>query len=200
MGDLLGGQRGAGTRAYRLSRLLRGLAGSEPQATRAVPAGATIVRLDEGIAPIASSIEEIGRTWRYRIGPDDRDHADLAFVEIVASIGGDALKPFAPVAVTARRSPQGVTLAWIRRTRRDGHAWEPVEVPLGEETERYEVGILNGSAVLRTLASLAPAVLYPAAQELADFGAPQASLNLSVAQMSAVVGRGFERAVTVAVI
>ena len=34
---------------YRLSRLLRGLAGSEPQAARSVPSGATIVRLDEAV-------------------------------------------------------------------------------------------------------------------------------------------------------
>jgi hypothetical protein len=102
--------------------------------------------------------------------------------------------------VSARREAGGIRISWIRRTRRDGDAWEPVEVPLGESHERYELDILDGGAVKRTLASTAPTILYPTERELADFGAPQATLALCVAQMSATVGRGFERTVTIQVI
>jgi hypothetical protein len=42
----------------------------------------------------------------------------------------------------------------------------------------------------------APEALYPAAQELADFGAPQAALSIRLAQLSAAIGRGFERTAT----
>ena len=73
--------------------------------------------------------------------------------EIAATAGGEALRPLAPVHVTARREADGIRIACIRRTRRDGDAWEPVEVPLGEDGERYEVDILAGAAVLRTLAT-----------------------------------------------
>ena len=79
----------------------------------------------------------------------------------------------------AARSPAYASRS-IRRARRDGDAWEPVEVPLGEDGERYEVDILAGAAVLRTLATAVPEALYPAAQELADFGAAQSSLSLRV--------------------
>ena len=185
-----------GARRYRLSRLLRGLAGSEPQAARSVPSGATIVRLDEAVTPLADDLADLGRPWRYRIGPASRDYADPSYVEIAA----DALKPLAPVHVRARRGPEGVTLTWVRRTRKDGDAWEPSDVPLGEDAERYEVDMLQGGAVLRTLASAVPTALYPAAQELADFGAPQAALALRVAQASLVVGRGFEAVVTAPVV
>ena len=189
-----------GARRYRLSRLLRGLAGSEPQAARSVPSGATIVRLDEAVTPLADDLADLGRPWRYRIGPASRDYADPSYVEIAATAGADALKPLAPVHVRARRGPEGVTLTWVRRTRKDGDAWEPSDVPLGEDAERYEVDVLQGGAVLRTLASAVPTALYPAAQELADFGAPQAALALRVAQVSPVVGRGFEAVVTAPVV
>jgi hypothetical protein len=184
-------------RTYRLSRLLRGLAGSEPEASRTLAPGALVVRLDEAILPLTDALGDLGVPRRYRIGPADRDHADPSYVEIVATAGGDALRPWAPVHVKARREPGGVRLSWIRRPRRGGDAWETVEVPLGEDGERYELDILNGAALVRTLASTMPEALYPAAQELADFGAPQAALSIRVAQLGPAIGRGFERAVTI---
>ena len=132
--------------------------------------------------------------------PADRDHADPAAIELVAAAGPDALKPLAPVHVRARRDASGVALSWIRRARRDGDAWEPVETPLGEATEAYEVDILQAATLVRTLTSATPALLYPAAQELADFSAPQSALTLRVAQLSAMIGRGFEAKVIVPVI
>ena len=36
-----------------------------------------------------------------------------------------------------------------------------------------------------------PSVLYAAADEIADFGAPQTALDMRVTQVSATVGRGF---------
>jgi hypothetical protein len=186
-----------GFRTYRLTRLLRGLGGSEPEAARTVPAGSTIVRLDEAVVPLATGLADLGRTWLYRVGPSGRGHADPAVTAFTATAGPEALKPFSPVRVSARRNADGVTIRWIRRSRRDGDAWDPAEVPLGEETERYEIDVLQGADVVRTLTSDTPLALYAAADELADFGAPQGTLALRVAQMSATVGRGFAREVTV---
>jgi hypothetical protein len=157
------------------------------------------VRLDEAVAPLTDALSDIGVARRYRIGPADRDHADPSYVEIATTAGGDALRPPAPVHVRARREVAGVRITFIRRARRDADAWEPVEVPLGEDSERYEVDILNGAAVQRTLATTVPEALYPAAQELADFGTAQCSLSLRVVQLSAAIGRGFERTVTVTI-
>ncbi len=91
-----------------------------------------------------------------------------------------------------------MTLTWIRRTRADGDSWEG-EVPLGEDIERYEVDILSGASVLRTLSTTTPSVLYASADELTDFGAAQTSLSVRVAQLSATVGRGFAAQATVIV-
>ena len=100
------------------------------------------------------------------------------------------MRPFAPVRPLARRTADGVVLTWIRRTRQDGDGWDAVDVPLGEESERYEVDIRSGGTVLRTLGTTAPSALYPAAAEIADLGAPAASLSVRICQVSGTVGRG----------
>jgi GTA TIM-barrel-like domain/Putative phage tail protein len=186
-----------GERTYRLSRCLRGLAGSEPEAGRMVPAGALMVRLDAAVTPLTASLQDLGQTWRYRVGPAGRDHADPAVAELSATVGREALKPFSPVHVAAERSSEGIRIAWLRRTRRDGDGWEAIDVPLAEDSESYQVDILKSGAVLRTLVSSAPSVLYAGSDELADFGTAQPALDLRVVQMSAVAGRGFEKIVTI---
>jgi hypothetical protein len=45
--------------------------------------------------------------------------------------------------------------------------------------------------VVRTLSSAVSQALYGAAEEIADFGSPQASLSVRVHQLSSTVGRGF---------
>ena len=114
----------------------------------------------------------------------------MAALALEATPHATALRPLAPVHVKAVRDGSGVTLSWVRRTRIDGDSWTG-EVPLGEDSERYEIDILSGTTVLRTLSATAPSVLYPAANEIADFGVAQTSLSLRVVQLSATVGRGF---------
>ena len=72
-----------------------------------------------------------------------------------------------------------------------------VDVPLAEETERYELDILDSGDVVRTLSSTTPSLTYTAAEQTADFGAPQSSLSLRVYQLSSVFGRGSPHATTV---
>jgi len=188
-----------GERTYRLSRCLRGLAGTEPEAGRSLPEGALIVRFDEAVFPLATDLSDLGQTWRYRIGPSGRDHADPAMVDITATVGRETLKPFSPVHVALHRGVDGVRITWVRRTRRNGDGWEAVDVPLAEDSERYEVDILKAGNVVHTLTSLQASALYSAAQEIADFGTPQATLSLRIAQISAVAGRGFEATLTLPV-
>ena len=185
-----------GPRRYRLSGFLRGLGGTERLAGRSLAPGAAAARLDGAPAPLATALGEIGRGWTYRVGPADRDHADPGYVTLTATVPTSALLPLAPVHARARRGGAGIAISWIRRTRLDGDSWDLAEVPLAEESEAYAVDILAGDTPVRTLASTQPSVLYAAADESADFGAPQASLALRVAQVSRTVGRGRDLAVT----
>ncbi|EDX78910.1 hypothetical protein BBAL3_67 [Brevundimonas sp. BAL3] len=50
--------------------------------------------------------------------------------------------------------------------------------------------VMNGATVVRTLSVTTPTAIYTAAQQTADFGAPQASIAVRIYQMSATVGRG----------
>lgn len=63
-------------------------------------------------------------------------------------------------------------------------------MPLGEEIEAYEVDILDGGAVVRTLSAPEPGVVYSEAQQVADWGAPQPSYSVRIFQLSATHGRG----------
>ena len=113
--------------------------------------------------------------------------------EIVFTDTGNGLRPFAPVHLKAARDPSSgnVSLSWIRRTRVGGDSWLN-EVPLGEETEEYDVLILDGPNVVRTVRVTSQGTLYTAAQQTTDFGAPSASLAWRVAQISRAYGRGVQ--------
>ncbi|WP_201160074.1 baseplate multidomain protein megatron, partial [Rhodoplanes elegans] len=183
---------------WRVSRLLRGQAGSEP-AIRPLAAGATFVKLDDVLRTVARGTDMIGRTMTLRIVAATRSHDDASAVVLTLTPQPTMLRPLAPVHVRGRRSAAGVTITFVRRTRRDGDSWDVAEVPLGESAEAWEVDILNGEMVVRTLAASAPTALYAAADELADFGSAQTSLAVRVVQLSATVGRGVAATAVLAV-
>ena len=72
-------------------------------------------------------------------------------------------------------------------------------MPLVEELEAYEVEILDGATVKRVLSTATTSAVYAAAQQSADWGAPLApgdTVNIRIYQLSAVVGRGAPKTVT----
>jgi hypothetical protein len=177
-------------RTYRLSRLIRGEVGSEWAMADPLPAGAPFVLLDEHVVPIASGLNDVGRAMQLRVVAAGRDHGDPAAVSLSLVPSALALKPLSPVHLRAERTVDGVVLSWVRRSRLDCESWDIEEIPLGEDSEAYELDVLSGASVVRTLPAFAPSVLYPAADEIADFGSAQSSLSIRVAQLSATVGRG----------
>src|SRR5882757_8481146 len=181
-----------------LSRLLRGQAGSEFAMAGPLPAGAPFVVLGAHMVPIAQGLDALARPMQLRIVASGRGHDDPMAVALTVTPGDTALKPLAPVHVAAVRASDGIHISWIRRARIDGDGWG-VEVPLGEETEAYALEILSGGAVVRSIACTTPQALYAAADELTDFGTPQTSLHVRVAQISATVGAGHAVEVTLAV-
>ena len=114
-------------------------------------------------------------------------------------ITGKALMPYAPVSVTASRQSDGILITFMRRGRLDSDGWEPVDIPLGEESEAYALDIYSGNSIVRTLSASGTQLLYSNAEQLLDFGIQQSCLNFSLYQLSAAVGRGFPLTVTVSV-
>lgn len=184
-----------GDKIYALSRLLRGQMGSEYAIAAQLPVGSPIVLLDDHVIPIATGLGALDRPIDLRIVATGRSHDDPSALAMTLTPQATALMPLSPVHVAATRDGAGVHISWIRRTRRDGDAWG-VEVPLGEDSESYQIDILSGGPVVRTLASSAPSALYASADELSDFGTPQTSLHIRVVQMSSTVGRGYPADVT----
>jgi hypothetical protein len=184
---------------YELSRVLRGQGGTEWAMADPLPEGAGFVLLDEHVVPVARGLDMLGRPQSLRIIAAERDHGDAAAVAVDTTPQDVSLRPYAPVHLRAVRGGSGILLSWIRRTRRDGDSWEAEEVPLGEASERYEIDILDGTNVKRVLSSNTAQVLYPSADEIADFGTPLSAIALRVAQMSALVGRGYPAEAVVSV-
>jgi hypothetical protein len=188
-----------GARAWDLTRLLRGQNGTDGAMRAEVAAGARVVLLDDACLRSARSVSEIGVPYGWRWGPTGGAVSSSDFQEVEKTVTGPGLRPFSPVHLRGRRDAAtgDVTFTWVRRTRRDGDGWDQVEVPLDEASEAYELDILDGTAVKRTLAVTAPTATWTAAQQTADFGAPPGSVDVVVHQISRTVGRGTGRAATI---
>lgn len=187
-----------GSGEYRLSTLLRGQRGTDAEMVASVAAGARVVVLDaDALAVLPLTAEQRLREFTYRHGPGPHTHDHFTYAEETRSFEGIGLRPYAPVHIRAVRTGAGdIAIDWIRRTRTGGDVWDNSDVPLGEETEAYEVDIMDGTTVVRMLSAAVPAATYTAASETADFGVSQSMLTLRVAQISASFGRGAIREVT----
>jgi hypothetical protein len=185
----------AGT--YELSGLLRGQVGTEGAMRSAVAAGAIFVMFDAALARIPLAFSDLKLPLNWRCGPSNRDIGDASYVVSPHAFQGLGLRPLSPCRVKGRRVVGGdITISWLRRTRIGGDNWEVTDVPLGEDSERYEVDVMSGAIVKRTIAAAAPSFVYSAAQQTADFGATQASVAVRIYQMSTLFGRGAARAAT----
>lgn len=174
---------------YTISGLLRGRLGTE-WATSSHSAGERFIMLDGRIG------KQIGNT----ITGLPRSYKGITFGATLTSAtsqsltySGVALKPYNPVHITGSRDgSNNLTINWVRRTRIGGNWLDAVDVPLGESSEAYEVDILNGSSVVRTISGLSsPTTTYSAADQTTDFGSPQSSVDVRVYQLSGIVGRGY---------
>ncbi len=184
---------------YLLSRLLRGQQGSEWAMPEIHEAGSRFVLLDPSLVSVARGIDLFGRSFRYRVGASTHDVGSPLMREFEQTVGSIALKPRSPAQLQARRTEAGIRITWIRRTRIGGDSWEAIEVPLGEEQERYQVEILDGDSVVRAFQTDQPLAIYTAADEVEDFGGAQSSISFRVAQLSAVAGAGFPRNATLSI-
>lgn len=189
---------------YRLTRLLRGQRGTEGAMGNPTPAGARVVVLDDSLAVLPIAEADLGIPWNWRIGPASRPVGDEAYVAQSFTPAGVGLRPFSVAHVEQPwrrpRSPGDLTIRWTRRSRAlAADSWGAVDAPLAEETEAYEVEILDGAVMKRTLSTASTSVTYTAAQQTADWSAPLDPgdiLAIRIFQLSALAGRGAPKTVT----
>lgn len=184
------------TNKYQLSRLLRGRLGTE-WATAGHVAGERFVLLTNAVARELMAASAFGISKKYK--PVTVGSTLGATAEVDFTYTARALKPYSPAHITGIRDGSGnLTIGWRRRTRIGGDWRDNVDVPLAEESERYEVDIMSGMTVKRTITGLtAPTASYSAALQVTDFGSAQSSIYVKVYQLSAAVGRGYAGAAAV---
>lgn len=184
---------------YELSGLLRAQAGSEGAMQDLLPGEARFVLLDSAVVEIGMQESERGLTREWRWGPAALGFDDATYQSVSRAFDGIGLKPLSPVHLRGRRETSGgITLSWVRRTRVNGDSWAGSDVPLGEESEAYEIEIHDGDTIKRVLTSATPSVIYGAAAQIADFGSDDfTTLDITVFQISHSFGRGTGRSMTI---
>ena len=178
---------------YELAGLLRGQAGTESAMRSPVRAGARFVLLDRALSQVDMTTADIGLSYNWKYGPAARDIADPSYTTEIRTFEGLGLRPLSPVHLRGGRdlATGDWTFSWIRRTRLGGDSWASVEVPLGEDEERYDLEILDANGdVVRSIDVGVPGYVYPAAQQIEDFGNTQWNVPIRVHQVSPVHGRG----------
>ncbi len=189
---------------YRLHGLLRGQRGTESAMGNPAPVGARVIVLNESLTSLPISEADLSIPWNWRIGLASRPVSDETYVAQAFTPEGIGLRPFSVAHVEQPwrrpRTPDDLTIRWTRRSRvLAADNWSGLEVPLAEELEAYEVEILDGGTVKRVLSTATTRVVYTSAQQAADWGAPLGpgdSLTVRIFQLSALVGRGAPKTVT----
>jgi hypothetical protein len=178
---------------WRLTKLLRGQAGTQGAMRDPVAAGARVVLIDGAQKQLALTQDQYALPFNYLWGPQGKPISDPAYQGATLQFKGVGLRPLSPVQLNAVWQSGDLNLTWIRRTRIGGDSWDQTEVPLGEDFEQYDLEILDASGdVIRTFSSIsAPSQLYSAADIAEDFpsGLP-APFRFRVCQLSATYGRG----------
>ena len=174
--------------------LLRGLWGTEWAIANHTP-GEQIILLDTAgktmFAPSSSiGIEYLYKALSLELSLDEADEESFTYT-------GANLKPWSPVDVVGVWGVSDlITMSWTRRSRFDNGWRDLVDVPLNEAYEKYEIDIMDGSTIKRTIVAYTQTATYTGVQQTADFGSPQTSIDVRIYQISDVVGRGYPIEVT----
>ncbi|PCI43352.1 MAG: hypothetical protein COB49_12385 [Alphaproteobacteria bacterium] len=175
---------------FRLSGFLRGRRGTERRVSGHGTSEVFVLLTPATVNAAGMNFSDIGQTRHFKAVTAGGNVEDVSPAN--HDFSAEILKPFSPVHVYASRDSGGtLTLKWIRRSRVGGDWLDNADVPLGELFEKYDIEILDGSTVVRTLTSDMPEITYPANLQVNDFGAIQASLDLRIMQISDTVGRGW---------
>ena len=173
---------------WRLTRLLRGLAGTEDAMLAGAPAGAAVVILDDSVVPLALTGEERGVAQNWLVEAVGSSAARAG--PFVFAGGLRAQTPLAPVHVRAQRRAGAVEFRWIRRARVDADDWAATDIAMDEPQERYRLELLAGATVVRSVEVATTGYTYPAAAEAADFGTAQTAFRIRLRQLGRAVPLG----------
>jgi hypothetical protein len=179
-----------------LDTLLRGLRGTEWAIDQHL-IGERCLRLTQTATKrVTHDLSQLNQPGTYKalsFGDDTEDVDSFEFTNT-----GNSFRPFSPSIRNAYKNGADFYLKWVFRPRQNGFWVDGVDVTLDQPYEKYQIDVLNGVTVVRTVQLTAQREwTYTEAEQVVDFGAAQESCTFVVYQMGEVVGRGFGKRVTV---
>ncbi len=186
---------------HTLSYLMRGRRGTE-QYTGTHQAGDYFAFINNGTSKfVAALLTDIDATMTHKAITTGRDLDSASPTSL--TYAGVNLKPLSPVDAEVNRDGDGnITGIFSRRSRINGgmNALQLITnggAPLGEASESYEIDVLDGDDVVRTISVADESFTYSEADQITDFGSAQSEIDIEIYQISATVGRGYAGAFTV---
>lgn len=180
-----------GDGTYTLSGFKRGRRGTEWAC--GTHADRDVFLLLNTAEPVEQGLSEVGTGLLFKAVTNGRTESG-AF-PIGVDYTGASLKPYAPVHLDAVKESNGDwTFSWVRRTRIGGAWTSGTSIPLGEDSEEYELDLSDGVTTVTKTGLTSPTYLWDVATQTSDTGAEvmEGDLEWTVAQISAAVDRGFE--------
>jgi hypothetical protein len=177
-------------RTYQLTGLYRGLNGTHNE-VGSHTANEPCVLLDGAVQFVEVGVSAIGALVYHKGVPAGGDEADFPSRSMTPV--GKSATPLDAYAIQGTRDSgtNDLTITWLQRSRGSYNVITGGLPPLMDGTERYEIDVLDGSDVVRTIVvSSATSTVYTAAQQTTDFGSAQASVDIIIYQIGDLVGRG----------
>lgn len=168
------------TGEYELSIFSRGRKGTEPFSASHT-AGERFIMLDsQALIFVPISQDRIGQTIHVKVATSGQQIDDVASKSFVYA--GNAYRCWAPSNLRIDSKAGSVyTFSWNRRSRKAGEWRDFVDVPLHEDSERYDVLLMRGASVVFEVSVASPSISLPDVLP-GDV--------LTVRQISATVGPG----------
>ena len=179
---------------FHLTRLRRGLFGTE-YAIDQHSTGEVLILIDGAVNRSDDASSDWNVSRRFRCVSFYTEAADAPTVDNTNT--GEGKRPLSPVQLRGHRNAvnDDIELTWIRRTRLTVPIVGPA--PLGEDEEKYEVDVFNGTgggaSVIRTETVTTATFTYTEAMQTADGHTLGDPVKVRVYQISGVRGRGRHR-------
>ena len=183
---------------YELSNLLRYRRGTEYLSSTTHSIGEQFILCDQSILSNTDNLLYRNTIEYYKgasFGTDIYYANQVSFTNT-----GNSCRPFAPTQLVGIIQPtQDIQINWVRCARINTEWTNYTEVPLDEPVELYDIEVLNGTSIVRTILSNSLTnYLYTASMQSADFGTNSGNtINIKVYQISSRVGRGIPAITTI---
>ena len=183
---------------YALTNLVRGLRGTEDQIGAAAVHTIFTLYSPETVKLVKIPIELAGVSHKYAAtsagGVISVAANTYSTNTTDVALQLRTIKPYAVADLAGSRdASNNLTITWERRTRSHVRLLGYSGRPLGEDREAYEVDVMSGSTVKRTISVTAETASYTASQQTTDSFTPGDAITVRVYQLSHALGRGLKK-------